>query len=102
MPSTLQGLQPGLNLLALAFQERRQHQSLAEFVERLVNRETRTVGGDLEQNAVRLAKIQRVKPIAVYLAAVRDAHVFQARSPGVVIRIGRTECDMVHATGAGM
>ena len=63
------------DLLALSLQERRQHQALAELVERLVDRETGPVGGDLEQYAVRLAEIERLEPVAVDLAAVGNAQL---------------------------
>src|SRR5258705_8431132 len=93
MRRTLQWLQPGLNLLAVRFQERRQHQRLAKFVERLVHPEAWPVGGNLEQNAVPLAEIQRVKTITVDLAAVRDAHLLQLRGPGLVVPLRRAETD---------
>ena len=61
-------LQPGLDLLALAFQERRQRKLLAELVHRLVGGEARAVGRDLEQDAIRLAEIERAEIEAVDLA----------------------------------
>ncbi len=56
--NSLQRLEPGLDLLAPVFEERRQHQFVAELVERLVHRKARALGCDLEQDAVRLAEIE--------------------------------------------
>src|ERR1043166_872054 len=62
---SVQRLQSGLDLGAPRLEERRQRQFLAEALHRLVRCKARTVGGDLEQDAVRLAKIQaaEIEPV---------------------------------------
>src|ERR1700737_4850237 len=59
--SLSQRLQPGLDLRAARFQKRRQRQFFAKRFHRLVGREAGPVGGDLEQDAVRLAEIKTSK-----------------------------------------
>src|SRR5215213_4157012 len=55
----------GFNVLAPWFVLRRQLQGLAEGRNRLVNREARIVGRDLEQHPARLAEIHRPEVVAV-------------------------------------
>jgi hypothetical protein len=54
----LQRLQASLDFRPSRYQERRQHQAYAQLIERLVDRKAGTVGGNLEQDAVRLAEIE--------------------------------------------
>ena len=74
---------------------------LAELLERLVGGEAGAVGGDLEQDAVRLAEIETAEIEAVDLAAVRDAQIRQPLRPGVVFFfVRRAEGDVMHGAGA--
>jgi hypothetical protein len=63
-------LQPRFDLGAPRFQKRRQRQFLAERLDRLVGGKARSVGGDLEQDAVGLAEIKTAKIKPVDLAGV--------------------------------
>src|SRR4051812_39766959 len=56
-----QRFQSGLDLGAPRLEEWRQRQCFAERFHRFVGRKSRAVGGDLEQDAVRLAEIQAAK-----------------------------------------
>src|SRR5215468_10343321 len=85
----LQRLQACLYLRAAVFQERRQRQSLAELVEGFVGGEAGAVGGDLEEDAVRLAEVEALEVEAVDLATVRYAHFAEPPSPGVVLLLVR-------------
>src|ERR1700682_1345243 len=68
-----QRLQPRLDRRTARLQKRRQRQTFAECVHRLVGGKAGTVGRDLEQNAVGLAKIKTAEIEAVDLAAVGNA-----------------------------
>ena len=81
------GFSPASISLRRGFEERRQHQLLAELVHRLVGREARAVGRDLEQDAVRLAEIEAAEIEAVDLAAVRNAQLAAAARPRRRIRV---------------
>src|SRR6516225_7003395 len=99
MPS--QRRQPRFDLGAAILEEGRQRQALAELVERLVGSETGPIGGDLEEDAVRLAKIETLKVEPIYLAAVGDAHFAKPPRPGVVfLLVRRAEGDVVDGAGA--
>ena len=65
-----------------------------------IHGEARTVGGNLEQDAVGLADVQAPEPEAIHPAAVRYAELVQPLRPGVVVRIGRAEGDVMHASSA--
>ena len=80
------GFSPASISCAARLQERRQRQRLAERVQRLVGGEAGAVGGDLEQDAVRLAEIEAAEIEAVDLAAVGDAQLVEPLGPGVVLR----------------
>ena len=58
-----------LDRRAPALEEGRQRQPLAERLQRLVDGEAGAVGGDLEEDAVRLAEVERAEVVAVDLAA---------------------------------
>ena len=77
----LKRLQPGLDLGSARFQERRQRELLAERLHRLVGGKAGAVGGDLEQDAVRLAEIKTAEIEPVDLAAVADAKFVQPLRP---------------------
>src|SRR6202012_5699646 len=81
--------QSRFDLLSARLEERRQRQSLAHRLKRLVGREPWTVGRDLEQHAVRFPEIEALEIEAVDLAAVRDAHLAQPFRPRVVGFIAR-------------
>src|SRR5436190_21933421 len=57
--------QHALKLVAHALQPRRQLQVGAQFVQRLVDRKARRVGGDLKQHATRLPEVDRMKVLAI-------------------------------------
>src|SRR5678815_1534449 len=82
----------------MRLEEGRQDERLSERRGVLVNRESWTVGRDLEQYAVWLAHVQAPEPEAVHLAAVRNVELVQSFCPRVVVRIGRAERDMVNAS----
>ena len=66
-----------------------------------VGGEARAVGGDLEQDAVRLAEIEAAEIEAIDLAAVRHAQGVRAAPPRRRTRlVRRAERDVVHAAGA--
>src|SRR3954466_10213266 len=72
-PPSINRLQIRHDLLSLRLEERRQHHLLAERCLILVHPEARSVGGDLEQDPIRLAEVEAAEPVPVHLAAVRDA-----------------------------
>src|ERR1700704_6684527 len=82
--SSPERLQPGFDCGAARFQKRRQPQFLAERFHRLVGGEAGPVGGDLEQDAVRLAEIKAAKIETVDLAAVLGAGFVQPPPPGAI------------------
>src|ERR1700688_1240026 len=84
-----QRLQARLDLGAARLQKRRQRQFFAERFHRLVGSETRPVGGDLEQDAVRLAEIKASKIEPVDLAAVADTVFVQPTRPGMILLVVR-------------
>src|SRR3954468_16133502 len=57
----------GLDRGAARLEEGRQHQRAAKLARRLVDRKAWLIGRDLEQDAVRLAEIDRAKVIPVLL-----------------------------------
>ena len=71
-------LQPGLDLRAARLQKWRQRQFFAKRFHRLVGGKAGAVGGDLEQDAVRLAEIKTTKIKPVDLAGVADAELRSA------------------------
>src|SRR6266851_3650060 len=94
-------LQSRFDLRAARLEERRQSEFLAELLHRLVAGKAGTVGGDLEQDAVRLAEIEAAEIEAVDLAAVGDAQLVEPRGPGMILRlVRRAEGDVMHAAGA--
>ena len=62
----LQRLQACLDLGALVLEEGRQRQAFAERLHRLVDGKARSVRGDLEQDAIRLAEIERAEICLLY------------------------------------
>src|SRR5882757_7776417 len=99
--SSPQRLQPRLDLGAPRLEKRRQRESFAQRLHRLVGSKARAVGRDLEQDAVGLAEIEAAKIEAVDLAAVGNPHFVQPLRPGLILRlVGRAERDMVHAARA--
>ena len=93
-----QGFQPGLDLRAALFQKGWQGEALAECLHRLVDIETGTIGRDFDEDAVRLAEIQRAEVMAVDRPARGQPKRGEALGPGLVLRaIGRAEGDMVDA-----
>src|ERR1700722_13945045 len=78
-------LQPGLDRCAARLQERRQRQFFAERFHRLVGGEARSVGRDLEQDAVGLAEIQAAKIKAVDRTGVADAEFVQPLLPRMIL-----------------
>src|SRR5476649_633658 len=94
-------LQPRLDLRPPLLQKRRQRQFFAEGFHRLVGGKTGAVGGDLEQDAVRLAEIKAAKIKPVDLARVADVKFIEPLRPGLVLRVvGGAERDVMHAAGA--
>src|SRR5690606_1609309 len=59
-----QWMQPGLDACPLRLQKRRQSQRLAHRHRILIHRKTRSVCGQLEQRATRLAEVQRLEVVA--------------------------------------
>src|SRR6266568_2306199 len=80
-----QRLQPRLDLFSTRLEKRWQREPLAEIFHRLVRRETRLVGRDLEQNPVRLPKIETLEIIAIDRPARRHPHLLQSFRPRVVV-----------------
>src|SRR6266568_9028811 len=96
-----QRLQPRFDLGAARLQEWGQREFLAELFHRLVGGKAGAVGGDLEQDAVRLAEIKAAEIKPVDLAGVADAQFVQPPRPGMVLRlVRRAERDVVDAAGA--
>ena len=82
-------------------QKRRQRQLFAERFHRLVGGKARAVGGDLEQDAVRLAEIEAAEIEAVDLAGVADAEFVQPLRPCMILRLVRgAKRDVMHAARA--
>ena len=71
---------------------------LAERLQRPVHDEARTVGRDLEQDAVRLPEVEAPEVKPVNRSAGR--HGSAAARPGAVIGVGDAESDMVNAARA--
>ena len=69
-------------------------------LERFIRSEARSIAGDLEQYAVRLAEIEAAEIEAIDRPTGRNALLPQTIGPAVIVRIGRTERNMVHATRA--
>src|SRR5256885_11407657 len=65
LPWIWEWCQVGLHLLAQVLERRRQRQTLAEVLLRLVGRKARADGGDLEQDSARLPEIDRAEVEAV-------------------------------------
>src|SRR5437868_12765622 len=85
-----------LDLRTPPLQERREHQLLAEGLLVLIDTKAGAVRGDLEQNAVRLAKIETAKPETVHRPAVGNAKRAQTFRPILIFCIRRPECHMMH------
>src|SRR3954452_2117816 len=98
--ATLQRLQARFDLPAVSFQERRQRELLAQLRQRLIRREARTAARDLEQDAVRLPKVEAPEVEAVNGPAEGQPQVPQPLRPGLVVAIGDTERNVVHAACA--
>src|SRR3954453_2309941 len=92
--------QPGLDRLALRLELRWQDDLRPELLERHVHREARAVVGDREQDAARLAEVDRVEVVAVDDAGGRDAHFRKMVLPARVLGDGRAPGDVVHGAGA--
>src|SRR5689334_2311901 len=73
-----------LDLRSPWLQERRQRDLLTQSFGVFVHREAGSIGGDLEQDAARLAEIEAAEPVAINLPAIGDAQLFQAVGPGVI------------------
>src|SRR3712207_4713381 len=96
-------LQPRLDGGPARLQERRQGEALAEGLEGLVGGEARPVGGDLEQDAVRLAEIEAAEIVAVDGAAVRHPEAPEPLRAGPVgLLVRGPERDVVDPAGAGL
>src|SRR5665213_1119324 len=99
---SLDRLQARFDRRATVLKERRQGEMLAEALYRFVGGEARTIGGDLEQDAVRLAEIETLEIEAIDLAAARDPQRAQAFDPLGVDGVGRrAEGDVMGAAAAG-
>src|SRR4051812_26270630 len=99
--TTLQRLEPRLDLLAAVFEEWREREGFAQMFHRFVRREAGAVGGDLEQDAVGLAGVEAAEIITGDRAAGRHAHAPEAvdSAPGFLV-VGRAERDVMHAASA--
>src|SRR4051812_17919740 len=81
--ATLQRPQAGLNLLALSLQKRGQRQLLAKRLQRLIGCEAGPIHGDLEQDAIRLPKVQATEVEAINRAARWQPQALEALRPGL-------------------
>src|SRR5262249_7255497 len=76
-------------------------QALAEMLERLVRREAGADGGDLEEDAARLAEVDRLEVETVDDGRGACARLEDPVAPRlVVLHLGRPR-DVVHGSGAG-
>src|SRR3954463_12857490 len=82
-PTLVDRLQSRHDLLASRFEEWWQHDMLSKRCFVLVNGETRAIGRDLEEDAVRLAEVEAAEVVAVHLAAVRNAERVEPVCPRV-------------------
>src|SRR3954451_377887 len=98
---TLQRPQAGLNLLALSLQKGRQRQLFAKRLQRLIGREAGPIRGDLEQDAIRLPKVQAAEVEAINGAARWQPQALEALRPGLVVAVRNTEGDVMHASSPG-
>src|SRR5262245_29404875 len=89
-----------LDLLAQVLEVRRQRQALAQSLERLVGREPGADGRDLEQDAARLAEVDRLEVEAVDDGRRRAACVDHPLSPGLVLLGWGGPRDVVDRAGA--
>ena len=89
--ASLERLQPRFDLGPSPFQEGWQREALAELFHRLVGGKARTVRGDLEQDAVRLAEVQAPELVAVDLARCRRTQRAAAARP-IAIVLARSAC----------
>src|SRR5918992_2650360 len=85
---------------AQVLEVRRQGQSLTEMLERLVGRETRADGRDLEQDAARLAEVDRTKVVAVDHRRWGRAALQGSLAPGLVLLHRRGPRDVVNRSPA--
>src|SRR5690606_15286640 len=69
-PGSVDRLQVPHDLLAMRLEEGWEHHLLAEGLHILVHREPGPIGGDLEQDSVRLAEVEAAEPVAIDLPAV--------------------------------
>src|SRR6185436_7609508 len=89
-----------LDLRAQLLEPRRDRQLLAERLERLVDREARARGGQLEQHAARLTEVDRLEVVAVdHLGRVR-AVLGHPLLPLLVVLVGRVPGDVVNRPAA--
>ena len=94
----LQRLQPCLNRHSLRLQERRQGQRLAQRRQRLIGREARPVGRQLEQDAVADAEVERLEVEAVDHARRAQPGAGQVVQPRPLLRaVAQPEGDVVDA-----
>src|SRR5262245_28221734 len=100
LDASVDGLEVRRDSCPIRFEERREHELLAERRGVLVDGEPRAVSGDLEEHAIWLAQVETAEPEAVDLAAVGNRELVEARGPGVVVRVRRAEGDVMHAAGA--
>jgi hypothetical protein len=63
----IENRQHALDLLATRFEKLRQLQIPTKGLDRLVDRKSRKIGRDLEQNAARLAEVDRAEVLTVLL-----------------------------------
>src|SRR5215213_238686 len=76
-----------LDLLTELLELRRDRELLAERLERLIDREARAGGGQLEQDAARLAEVDRLEVVTVdHLGRVCTA-LRHALAPRLVVRV---------------
>ena len=85
---------------ALGLEPRRQREALAERLERLVDEEARAVGGDLEQDPVGHAEVDRAEVLAVLTAGRAQAELDEAGEPAPARRRRRAPGDVVRDPGA--
>ena len=81
-PNRTDRLQAGFDLGAVGLEEGRQRESLAEVRRVLVGGEAGAVGGDLEEDAARLAEVERLEVVAVDDVGDADARPPAPVAPG--------------------
>ena len=101
IPRESSGLESRLDRGTVGLQEGRQREPLAEVLGVLVGGEAGSVGGDLEEDAARLAEVERLEVVAVDDVGDADAGRPYPVSPGAVLGIVRSaESDVMDSAAA--